>query len=300
MKRSLVASLSLFALFLPGCGTTAQDPVEPSTTTGSVVTSSLTFTSTVTGNPVAGARVVVAGTAYTTGADGTIALSTPAALGATIDASAPGFLERVTAFASVSAFTLWEIPAGADVSYVRQLAYNRAGTAEVLWRPTAAAMFLQLTGELASDPAVRAAHVQAAAMATAVTGQRVTVQVGSPAAAAVTFTLLLNPTSAGPPTTYVTQSGGTIQGGRVEYASVAAARDARVIAHEIGHMLGFGHAPFGLMCPSGCGVDNFGPLEQQVFVSMWQRTPGTAALDNDRRLLTGSSESTAAFSCDIR
>ena len=300
MKRSLVASLSLFALCLPGCGTTAQDPVEPSTTTGSVVTSSLTFTSTVTGNPVAGARVVVAGTAYTTGADGTIALSTPAALGATIDASAPGFLERVTAFASVSALTLWEIPAGVDVSYVRQLAYSRAGTAEVLWRPTAAAMFLQLTGELASDPAVRAAHVQAAAMATAVTGQRVTVQVGSPAAAAVTFTLLLNPSSAGSTTTYVTQSGGTIQGGRVEYASVAAARDARVIAHEIGHMLGFGHAPFGLMCPSACGVDNFSPLEQAVFVSMWQRSPGTAALDNDRRLLTGSSASTAVFSCDIR
>ena len=54
------------------------------------------------------------------------------------------------------------------------------------------------------------------------------------------------------------------------------------------------------MCPSGCGVDNFGPLEQQVFVSMWQRTPGTSALDNDRRLLTGSSESTAVFNCDIR
>ena len=299
MKRGLVVSLSLFALFLPGCGTTAQDPVEPSTTTGTLVTSSLTFTSTVTGNPVAGARVVVAGTAYTTDTGGTIALSTPAAIGATIDASAPGFLERVTAFASVSALTLWEIPAGADVSYVRQLAYSRPGTAEILWRPTAANLFLQLTGELANEPAVRAAHVQAAAMATAMTGGRVTVQVGTPAAAGVTFTILLGPSSQGSATTYVTQSGGTIQGGRVEYPSAAAARDTRVIAHEIGHMLGFGHAPFGLMCASSCGVDNFSPLEQQVFVSMWQRTPGTAALDNDRRLLTGSSESTAVFSCDI-
>ena len=161
MKRGLAVSLSLFALLLPGCGTTKQDPETATTPTspGSLTTSSLTFTSTVTGSPVAGARVVVAGTAYTTGADGTVALSTPAAIGATIDASAPGFLDRVTAFASVSALTLWEIPAGVDVSYVRQLAYSRPGTAEILWRPTAAALFLQLTGELAADPTVRAAHV---------------------------------------------------------------------------------------------------------------------------------------------
>ena len=299
MNRSLTVALCLFALFLPGCGTTAN-PADPSTTTATAVTSTLTFTSTVTGNPVAGASVVVAGTAYTTGADGTIALSTPAVIGATIDASAPGFLDRVTAFASNAALTLWEIPAGADVSFVRQLAYNRGGTAEVLWRPTAATMFLQFTGELANDPAVRAAHVQAAAMATAMTGGRVTVQVGTPAAAAVVFTIQLGPATQGSTATYLTQSGGVIQGGRVEYASIDAARNTRVIAHEIGHMLGFGHAPFGLMCPSACGVDNFSPLEQAVFVSMWQRSPGTAALDNDRRLLTGSSASTAVFSCDIR
>lgn len=301
MNRSLTVALCLSALLLPGCGTTAN-PAEPTTTTTtSAVTSSLTFTSTVTGNPVAGASVTVAGTAYTTAADGTITLSTPAAIGATIDASAAGFLDRVTAFAANSALTLWEIPAGANVSYVRQLAYNRGGTPEVLWRPTAAAVFLQFAGDLANDPAARAAHVQAAAMATAMTAGKVTVQVGTPAAAGLTFTVQLSPAaSGGTTTTYLNQSGGAIQGGRVEYANLDAARNTRVIAHEIGHMLGFGHAPFGLMCPSACGVDNFSPLEQAVFVSMWLRSPGTAALDNDRRLITGSSPSTAVFRCDIQ
>ena len=298
MKRSLTVVLFLFASFLPACGSDSN-PAEPSATpTPALTSSTLTFTSTVTGSPVAGARVVVAGSSYTTGDDGTIALSTPAAVGATIDASAPGFLDRVTAF-TASALTLWEIPAGADVNFVRQLAYNREGTAEVLWRPAAAAIYLQLTGEVASDPAARLAHVQAAAMATAMTGGRVTVQVGTPAAGGLSVTILLNSTP-GSATTYLTQSGGTIQGGRVEYSSLTAARTTRVVAHELGHLLGFGHAPTGLMCPSACGVDDFGPLEQAVFVSMWQRSPGTVALDNDRRLVTGSSTSTGVFSCDIR
>lgn len=299
MKRSLIAALCLLGGILPGCGN--SDSADTTTTpTAATTQSTLTFTSTITGSPVVGARVVVAGSSYTTGADGSIALSTPAAIGATIDASAPGFLDRVTALSTTPALTLWEIPAGADVAFVRQLAYNRAGTAEVLWRPTAANILLQITGEIASDPAVRAAHVQAAAMASAVTGGKVSVQLGSPVSTGITFTLQLGPSAQGATTTYLTQSGGVIQGGRVEYASAAAARDVRVIAHEIGHMLGFGHAPSGFMCPNACGVDNFGPLEQAVYVSMWQRNPGTAALDNDRRLITGSSTSTAAFSCDIR
>lgn len=297
MKRSLIAALCLLAGFLPACGTTAT-PATTATTPTATTQSSLTFTSTVTGAPVVGANVVVAGSTYTTGADGVVTLSAPASIGSTIDATAPGFLDRATVVTSTATLTLWEIPAGADVAFVRQLAYNRGGTPEVLWRPTAVSIFLQLTGELASDPTVRAAHVQAAAMATAMTAGKVTVQVGTPGTGLL-FNLQLNPSSS-TTTTYLTQVGGTIQGGRVEYPNLNVARSVPAIAHEIGHMLGFGHAPSGLMCPNACGVGNFSPLDQAVFVSMWQRLPGTAPLDNDRKLLASFEGSNAAFSCDLR
>jgi hypothetical protein len=297
MKRSSTVALLLAGFLAADCGSTTT---ATSTTPTAVTTSTLTFTSTITGSPVPGASVVVAGTTYTTGADGTIALSTPAVVSATIDASAAGFLDRVTTFKSVSTITLWEIPAGADAAFVRQLAYNRAGTPETLWRPTATTLYLQLTGELANDPQVRAAHVQAAAMATSMTGARVTVQLGGPTSGTGVFTILLNGSNPGSATTYLTQTRGAIQGGRLEYSNIAAARTTRVVLHELGHMLGFGHAPYGLMCPSACGVDNFSPLEQAVFVSMWQRTPGTAAPDNDRVSTTSSEAAPAVFNCDIR
>lgn len=298
MKRNSTVALLLAGFFAADCGTTATTAT--STTPTALTTSTLTFTSTITGSPVPGASVVVAGTAYTTGADGTVALSTPAVVSATIDASKAGFLDRVTTFKSDSTITLWEIPAGADASYVRQLAYNRAGTPETLWRPTITTLYLQLTGELATDPQVRAAHVQAAAMATSMTGARVTVQLGGPTSGTGVFTILLNASNPGSATTYVTQSRGAIQGGRLEYSNISAARTTRVVLHELGHMLGFGHAPYGLMCPSACGVDNFSPLEQAVFISMWQRTPGTAAPDNDRVSTSSSEAGPAVFNCDIR
>ncbi len=295
MNRS---STLWLCLFLTGCG--KATPTAATDTPATTTPATLTFTSTVTGNPVAGAKVVVVGTAYTTDADGKITLSTPAASSATMDASAAGYLDRVTVVGSSATVTLWQIPIGADANFVRQLAYNRSGTPEVLWRPAGSAINLQLTGELASDPAVRAAHVQAAAMASALTEGRVRLEVGNSVAGATLFTVLLNSSNPGTAATYLTQSGGTIQGGRMEYTTVDAARTVRVIAHELGHVLGFGHAPTGLMCPSACGVDTFGPWERDVFVSMWQRPPGTAPPDNDRVVLSKSQVSTGVFNCDIR
>ena len=62
----------------------------------------------------------------------------------------------------------------------------------------------------------------------------------------------------------------------------------------------FGHAPTGLMCPNACGVDDFDSSDQSVFLSMLQRRPGTAALDNDRALGARSEASTFALTCVVR
>ena len=302
MKRSLMVA---FGLFGAACGITSTSPTSTATATPtpaptSTALSSLTFTSTVTAVPVPGALVVVAGNTYTTNTDGVITLSTPAGSGATIDASAPGYLDRATLVGSASTLTLWQIPAGADVNFVRQLAYNRGGTPEVLWRPTAAVVYLRLTGELASDPEARAAHVRAAAMATAMTGGKVNVALADAAAPGVVVTLLLNASNQVSATTYLTQSGGVISAARVEYANTAGSRNPRVIAHELGHVLGFGHAPTGFMCLSACGADDFGPAEQAVYFSMLLRAPGTAPLDNDRALGARSEGSIGVFNCDVR
>lgn len=294
--------MAALSLFVAACGSSSTSPnsTTATPTPTSTTFNTLTFTGTVTGSPVAGARVVVAGAAYTTGADGVITLSPPAATGATVDAFAPGYLDRATLLGSATTLTLWEIPAGADVNFVRQLAYNRQGTPEVLWRPTAAAVYLRLTGELANDPQARAAHVRAAAMATAMTGGKVNVVLGDPVGAGVVVTLLVNASNPGSATTYLTQSGGAISIARVEYANVAGARDPRVVAHELGHVLGFGHAPSGLMCPSACGAGDFSPTDQSVYLSMLQRRPGTAPLDNDRALGARSEGSIGVFTCDVR
>jgi hypothetical protein len=76
--------------------------------------STLTFVSTLGGAPVSGARVTVAGVAYTTNASGQISLTTPASAGVTIDASASGFIDRATVVRSESTISLWQVPAGVD------------------------------------------------------------------------------------------------------------------------------------------------------------------------------------------
>jgi hypothetical protein len=295
MKRSSMLALSLAGLLAGACGD--ETPTDPSVT---ATTNTFTFTSTITGSPVAGASILVAGVPYTTGTDGVITLSAAPTVGSVIEASAPGFLTRATTYRSGSAFTLWEIPAGADANFVRQLVYNRPGTPETLWRPSASAVTIQLTGDLAADPDVRAAHLQAVTMATQMTGARVTFLIGSSIAASGVISMVLNPTSPSAATTFVTQTRGNITGGRVEYSNLAAARNPRVVAHELGHILGFGHAPSGLMCPSACGVDNVSPLDQGVFISMWQRIPGTTPMDDDRAASAASADATVAIRCDVR
>jgi hypothetical protein len=298
MNRLLTVVLcSLLAACGGSSGPSGPTPV-PTPPAG---TSTLTFVSTLGGAPVAGARITVAGVAYTTNASGQISLSTPATAGVTIDTTASGFIDRATVVRSDSStITLWQVPAGVDATFLRQLVYNHGTTSEVLWRPTATAVYIQLTGDLTGDSASRSAHVQAAAMATAMTGGRVQVQVSdAPPSGQTVFTITLNSAAASAGLTSLALSSGRITGGRIEYRRINEARIASFVAHEVGHALGFGHPTTGLMCPASidCASD-FGQPERDVYTSMWQRNPGTLAPDNDRATSAASmGETTHTFVC---
>jgi hypothetical protein len=74
--------------FLAACGGSSGPSGPSPVPTPSIGVSTLTFVSTLGGAPVSGARVTVAGVAYTTNASGQISLTTPASAGVTIDATA--------------------------------------------------------------------------------------------------------------------------------------------------------------------------------------------------------------------
>lgn len=295
MNRLLTVVLCSFLAACGGSsGPSGPTPV-PTPPTG---VSTLTFTSTVGGAPVSGARVIVAGVAYTTNVSGQISLSTPASAGVTIDASASGFIDRATVVRSESTITLWQVPAGVDATFVRQLVYNHGTSSEVLWRPTASVVYVQLTGDLAGDSASRSAHVQAAAMATAATSGRVRFEVNdSPPSGSVVFTSQLNAGAALSAGTTVSVNGGRVTGGRIEFRSLSFSRGFALVAHEFGHAFGFGHPSSGIMCPGIC-VNDFGQPERDVFTSMWARNPGTLAPDNDRATSAASmGETVHTFVC---
>ena len=302
---------------LTGCGGGSRAPVSPTAAPAPTPTPVpfVTVTSGQTGQPIAGAQVIVAGTAFATDATGQARL-TSAPNGATVDIIAPGFLDRQTTIRegspNLSRYTLWPrqpLPLF-DEGYTRTLVYTSsssgdAGASTPLERlaPSTTQIRIILSPQLQADSAAVALHQFGAdSMNTAVSGL---------------FRYSLGPGLASGSLNVDTSVGGEFCGpdsgayalvrvnGRSEitglsivYCDIRFARDGSFVLHEMGHTLGLGHSDLlsDVMSPIGT-TEIFSDREVLLMKLMYQRPAGNTFPDNDRNTSGLSSPRVRAIVC---
>ncbi len=259
-----------------------------------------------TGQGVAGARLVVGGLSYLTDSTGQASLGDAASVGASVDVTATGFLERQTLLRADrnTRFALWPrtSPLGIDDAYTAAIVYTAAGSAGALpgstplrrLGPGTSQVTLVLSAELARDDAAQAQLQRSAAVVTEALRGRVTYLLASSRpSAGVFFDLQLNPADAQcrqrPIAAYTLTTLFTdeITGGRLVFCSLDYARTS-VATHELGHTFGVQHSPDGRELMTGLFVRELGPpasfsaRETMIMQLMQERRAGNRFPDNDR------------------
>jgi hypothetical protein len=312
--------LVLLAFTIAGCG--GSTPASPTTVQIATPTPTpapvLTVIGGDSGQPIAGAQVVVAGVTFSTDTSGQVR---PPSLssGAMVDILAAGYLDRQTLFRAgpetLSRFTLWPrrpLPQF-DEDYTKAVVYTSSatgtvGASEVLRRlPSRISQIrVVLPAEIASDSTATFFHQFASDnMNTAVSGLfRYTV--GTEAlAGALSVPVSVNPAGSGCGSTtaayasVATNGLGEITNVSINYCDARWARDGRVILHELAHTLGLRHSTLrsDVMYPS-VSVDVFTDRELLLMKLIYQRPAGNAFPDNDRSTTGLGSPSEETISCE--
>jgi hypothetical protein len=287
------AILAASAILAAACG--APGPASPSA--GATLakrafdTPYVTVVSGDDGLPVAGAQVWVAGTRWTT--DGAGQVPVPVEATASVDVAAEGFLDRQTRLGH-GPLTLWPIAPGRGGEYVREIIYRSSAGARAtrsvadqpLQRVEAGRVVLLPSHALTRDPAALSACRVAIDEINHATEDRVVFSLGGNTSGAAVFTVDINPQLPWLAGTYKRLRGHVIVGGRIEFASRSGARDARFLAHELGHALGLQHSPSpaDLMYfeARAGGARTFTPAERLTVRLLLQRRAGNHYPDNDR------------------
>ncbi len=261
---------------------------------------SLSIVSGETGTPVGGARFLIAGQTLVADQAGQVATPAGTADGALVDIVAAGFLDRQTVLRSTEPrITLWpsSSPSGLDPDFSSTLVYSSAGCptqsapTQVLRRhatSTRTVVVVSLRDE-AADAALSEAIRRLNSATGGVPGY---VLSANPPGSGVVFAVQVDPaaatcTAGSEPLragTTVNLSDGVIVGGNMTFCTLAAARDLRLVLHELGHTYGLFHSSSVsdvMWCTAGRPAD-YAPREVLAMGLMRQRRVGNRWPDNDR------------------
>jgi hypothetical protein len=312
--------LALLQLSLLGCDrgmtptTDVFTPDPPASTATSIPAgTTLQINSGETGNPVAGASFAIDGmtpsgpfsTTYVSGPGGTFVLDREALLSppATLRIEGAGFLIRQTLLRSPADTTLTLWPrngsAGLDEAFTSTLVYSTATCpaantgASALRRLALSAPLVAIAfGSTLQDAGARSTHQAAAARLNQALEGAFTYSV-SASGGSVVFTAGVDPSAAtctgGPETlraaTTLFLTNGEVSGGTLTYCSVPAARNLRLVLHELGHTFGLRHSSSteDVMYCTSPRPDAFSAREVLAMRLMRQRRSGNRFPDDDRQ-----------------
>jgi hypothetical protein len=247
-----------------------------------------------TGARAADVDVAIGGTRYRVGGDGSLQLSGPVGLPASLEASSSEFLVRETVIRSRSDLRLYLWPlhsaTGLDAALIRALVYTDAVTGQTirLRRPNGARVVIVPEPSLRQDAEAMAAHRAAAEALGAATKNAFTFEVRDSADGGMVVQTGVNPNDPAmggrAALAYRTLAGNSITGGKVVFVSLEVARLTAAVTHELAHMFGLEHSidAADLMYPVVAGSKSLSPRERLVIELMLQRKPGNQFPDNDR------------------